>query len=154
MGNRAVISEGHGPCVYLHWNGGRDSVECFLKAARIKMQALPENERPQSTLERRDFLCEQVLFPFFGTRRLTVYKTFHHTADKRNGDNGTYIIDSKFNIIRREHVPSRRDESRGAPQDQIEEFMKHLLALQPLPLDDSNDALAKRLKMFEPENHG
>ena len=37
MGNRAVITAStapDAPSIYLHWNGGRDSVEGFLKAAR------------------------------------------------------------------------------------------------------------------------
>ena len=42
MGNRAVIafkqkhiSKEQSPAIYLHWNGGRDSVEAFLKASEI-----------------------------------------------------------------------------------------------------------------------
>jgi hypothetical protein len=43
MGNRAIIAfkepkakrnDKQIPCIYLHWNGGRDSVESFLEAAR------------------------------------------------------------------------------------------------------------------------
>jgi len=38
MGNRALIignKQYKGAGVYLHWNGGRDSVEPFLKYAEI-----------------------------------------------------------------------------------------------------------------------
>lgn len=37
MGNRAIIRQaGHYTGVYLHWNGGRDSVEAFLKYCKLK----------------------------------------------------------------------------------------------------------------------
>ena len=41
MGNRAVICtkeafENNGVGVYLHWNGGRDSVEPFLKYCEMR----------------------------------------------------------------------------------------------------------------------
>ena len=37
MGNRAII-KGHGNSlgIYLHWNGGRDSVEAFLAYCKLK----------------------------------------------------------------------------------------------------------------------
>ena len=46
MGNRAVIttiidSEG----IYLHWNGGRDSVEPFLAFCKLKGFESPEKDR-------------------------------------------------------------------------------------------------------------
>ena len=37
MGNRAVITTRSKDIgVYLHWNGGRDSVEAFLKYCELK----------------------------------------------------------------------------------------------------------------------
>jgi len=44
MGNRCLIAfkekeskkkKEEVPCIYLHWNGGRDSVEAFLKATKM-----------------------------------------------------------------------------------------------------------------------
>jgi len=43
MGNRAVVvfdefkPESEAAAIYLHWNGGRDSIEGYLKATRILM---------------------------------------------------------------------------------------------------------------------
>ena len=47
MGNRAVITtkenfENNGIGIYLHWNGGRDSVEGFLEYCRRKGYRSPE----------------------------------------------------------------------------------------------------------------
>ena len=50
MGNRAVIttstdinvSESNDIGVYLHWNGGRDSVEAFLLYCKLKGYRTPE----------------------------------------------------------------------------------------------------------------
>ena len=37
MGNRAIIKgENMTSAVYLHWNGGRDSVEAFLEYCKIR----------------------------------------------------------------------------------------------------------------------
>src|SRR5689334_16131639 len=34
MGNRAVMDFGNGTGIYLHWNGGRESIQGFLRAAK------------------------------------------------------------------------------------------------------------------------
>lgn len=50
MGNRAIITtdkaykEGHGLAVYLHWNGGRDSVEPFLAFCKARGYRAPTND--------------------------------------------------------------------------------------------------------------
>ena len=45
MGNRAVITtENKKIGIYLHWNGGRDSVEAFLKYCELKNYSLGELE--------------------------------------------------------------------------------------------------------------
>jgi hypothetical protein len=37
MGNRAVITDNKQRIgIYLHWNGGRDSVEAFLKYCELR----------------------------------------------------------------------------------------------------------------------
>jgi hypothetical protein len=37
MGNRAIITNKDKKiCIYLHWNGGRDSIEAFLTFCRMK----------------------------------------------------------------------------------------------------------------------
>ena len=49
MGNRAVITtkkewQNDGIGVYLHWNGGRDSVEAFLTYCKMKGYRAPDEE--------------------------------------------------------------------------------------------------------------
>lgn len=44
-GNRAVITtEDKRIGVYIHWNGGRDSVEAFLKYCELKGYRKPEED--------------------------------------------------------------------------------------------------------------
>lgn len=54
MGNKAVITTDRDSLdvaksneigVYLHWNGGRDSVEAFLAYCKLKNYRKPESER-------------------------------------------------------------------------------------------------------------
>ena len=45
MGNRAVITTRKRDLgVYLHWNGGRDSVEAFLEYCRLRGFRAPETD--------------------------------------------------------------------------------------------------------------
>ena len=45
MGNRAFITDRKKEMgIYLHWNGGRDSVEAFLKYCELKGYRYPETD--------------------------------------------------------------------------------------------------------------
>lgn len=101
MGNRAVITikDKHRPkedwaSLYLHYNGGRDSVEPFLKVA--KLYGIRCNADPSYGMARLSQLIGNTLG---GTLSLGVgpYKSL----DTNNFDNGTYIIDN-WEIIERE----------------------------------------------------
>jgi hypothetical protein len=93
MGNRAVITaskaysvEGSSDIgVYLHWNGGRDSVEAFLTYCKIKGYRAPDYDNYGWAR-----LC-QVIGNFFGGE-LSVGIDKCQNLDCDNGDNGTYII--------------------------------------------------------------
>ena len=100
MGNRAVISmacEGipkeYSPSIYVHWNGGRNSIESFLEVAK-KLNVRPE---PTYGMAR---LC-QIITNFFGGT-LSVGMGTYCQLDTDNYDNGVYWINSKFEIIDRE----------------------------------------------------
>lgn len=98
MGNRAVITtrknfKNNGIGVYLHWNGGRDSVEAFLKYCELKQYRNPSQDC--YGLAR---LC-QVIGNFFGGSTSVGIDTLEH-LDLNNGDNGVYIIEN-WNIIDR-----------------------------------------------------
>lgn len=100
MGNRCVITteenfRNNGVGVYLHWNGGRDSVEAFLTYCKMKGFRSPETD------------CygwarlTQVCANFFGGSLCIGIDTVDH-LDCDNGDNGTYII-KDWEIVGREH---------------------------------------------------
>jgi len=102
MGNRAVITftnHATSPCIYLHWNGGRASVEGFLKAAQ-QLELLPSKFNHES--EFLDKFAELIAERFFDCKvGMTVYREKYGTADTDNWDNGVYVIDQKLAIIGR-----------------------------------------------------
>lgn len=93
MGNRAVITASKAYSVkdsadigvYLHWNGGRDSVEGFLTYCKIKGYRPPDSDNYGWAR-----LC-QVIGNFFGGE-LSIGIDKCSSLDCDNGDNGTYII--------------------------------------------------------------
>lgn len=110
MGNRAVITKNtnpSAPCIYLQWNGGRDSVEAFLSVAQI-MQFDP------TTAEGWDefavFLSEY-FFDYDGELGMTIYREEYGRADADNYDNGVYRVDDDWNIVDRLYMnnPEQRE---------------------------------------------
>lgn len=95
MGNRAVITTREKKLgIYLHWNGGRDSVEAFLEYCKLQRFTSPD----------RDFygwsrLC-QVIGNFFGGANSLGLDEYNR-LDTDNWDNGTYIIEN-WEIVGRE----------------------------------------------------
>ena len=92
MGNRAVITtrdnlKNNGVGVYLHWNGGRDSVKAFLMYCKLKDYREPEYDNYGWAR-----LC-QVLGNFFGGDADVGIDTLNN-LDTDNGDNGVYIIEN------------------------------------------------------------
>ena len=88
MGNRAVITTKDKKIgVYLHWNGGRDSVEAFLKYCELKGYRTPESDCYGWAR-----LC-QVIGNFFGGE-LSIGIDQYDRLDKDNGDNGVYVIEN------------------------------------------------------------
>lgn len=103
MGNRAVITTRDGLNnpknnigIYLHWNGGRDSVEAFLMYCKMKGYVTPENDNYGWAR-----LC-QVIANFFGGGA-SIGIDVVHSLDCDNWDNGTYIIED-WEIVGREYM--------------------------------------------------
>ena len=122
MGNRAVITteenfKNNGVGVYLHWNGGRDSVEGFLKYCELKGYRSPDRD------------CYgwarlvQVIGNFFGGSLSVGIGTIDH-LDCDNWDNGVYLIKG-WEIVGREYF-------KGAEQDEY-------------PLDEMLQAIDERM---------
>lgn len=93
MGNRAVITTSKSTDIknstdigiYLHWNGGRDSVQAFLKYCELKGYRSPEKDNYGWAR-----LC-QVIGNFFGGE-LSIGIDSCCSLDCDNWDNGVYII--------------------------------------------------------------
>lgn len=90
MGNRAVIAIKHAADnsigIYLHWNGGRDSIEAFLDATKRIMGDRLGDERYGTAR------LIQVITTFIGGN-LSVGIDLQKNLDCDNGDNGVYIVD-------------------------------------------------------------
>lgn len=96
MGNRAVITTKEKSLgVYLHWNGGRDSVEAFLAVCKKLGHRPPEDDCYGFAR-----LCQVIGNFFGGTTSIGVDKLENLDCD--NGDNGVYIIEN-WEIVGREH---------------------------------------------------
>lgn len=95
MGNRAVITTPERKIgLYMHWNGGRDTVEPLLRYCELK------GYRPPSTdCYGWARLC-QVIGNFFGGT-LSVGIDAYERICKAGDDNGVYVIDG-WRIVERE----------------------------------------------------
>lgn len=93
MGNRAVITTYSGEDlknsneigVYLHWNGGRDSVEAFLEYCKLRRFRPPEKDNYGWAR-----LCQIIGNYFGGSLDIGIDRCCN--LDCNNFDNGTYII--------------------------------------------------------------
>jgi len=116
MGNRAVIAftnEGKkdkkGVGIYLHWNGGRDSVEGFLQYAK-------DHEIRGGSYGVARFV--QIICNYF-PGGLSVGVDIVERLDCDNYDNGVYWIDQEFNIVDREFFEFGRKEQQVYPLDEM-----------------------------------
>jgi hypothetical protein len=120
MGNRAVIAfvddngvqDENSVGIYLHWNGGRDSVEGFLQAA--KDYGLRSGSYGVARLTQIIGNC----FP--GT--LSVGVDMLNKLDCDNYDNGVYWVDKEFNIVGREY--NTRADFKEQQQYKLADFVK------------------------------
>lgn len=142
MGNRAVITastEFDAPAIYLHWNGGRDSVEGFLKVAR-------EKGFDVTTAEGWDQFAQFIAEHFFNCDvGRTVYREPYGRTDKDNGDNGVYLVDDNWNIWSRLHEP--RNEQQVYNSDEVAYYV--LYRSEGLSDEDAEKAAEYRLKIEE-----
>lgn len=100
MGNRAVITteenfENNGIGIYLHWNGGRDSVEGFLEYCKRKGYRPPEQDSYGWA-----YLITTI-GNYFGTGLSVAVDTVNN-LDCDNWDNGVYIIEN-WGIVDRKY---------------------------------------------------
>jgi len=124
MGNRAVITQStasNAPCIYLHWNGGADSVKGFLAVAKTF-------DISGSPTEQMDILAELLAKHFFKCKvGLTVYRQEYGRSDTDNGDNGVYVVNSKWDLIDRIHAPYT-EQHEWDSKEIAQEILKNVLA--------------------------
>lgn len=99
MGNRAVIEfKNTGIGIYLHWNGGRESVEAFLKAGKDLQVRSDDQYAPAR-------LCQIIGNYFGGSLSLGIGPI--DSLDCDNMDNGTYVVERWQIVDTRYGAPSQ-----------------------------------------------
>lgn len=134
MGNRAVISfkdeytnKEDSPSIYLHWNGGRDSVEAFLKAAKII-----------GIREDSSYCCArvaQMIGNWFGGI-LSVGVGTYSTLDADNFNNGVYWVEN-FEIIDREFFTGKEQQKHDHNN-----LVREILLANQKPFDLSDELIS------------
>ena len=116
MGNRAVIgiatenNECNSDCIgiYLHWNGGEESIKAFLNYAK------------STKVRSGDYgvarLIQIIGNSLGGTYSLGVDKVSKLDCD--NGDNGIYWINQNLEIIKREYDRQHYGDKSKIPSDE------------------------------------
>ncbi len=101
MGNRAVITfsenRSTGVGIYLHWNGGLESVLAFLDAAKSRGFRDPASD-PSYAMAR---LCG-LIHEFFGVRdSCSLGVGLLSSLDTDNWNNGVYVVGKDWAIVDR-----------------------------------------------------
>ena len=120
MGNRAVITKDRdlsGIGVYLHWNGGRDSVEAFLAYCDLKRYRGNDSAYWAAMLV-------NVCTNFFGNG-LSCGVRVAKNLDCDNYDNGVYFVDDEWRIV------GRKFENGEEYRYDLEEMIKEIDKRQP-----------------------
>lgn len=130
MGNRAVITtapfdEGN-VGIYLHWNGGVESVVAFLGAAKKLGMRSPGSDASYAMAR-----LVQIIANYFGGETSIGIGTCRD-LDCDNGDNGTYLIGGDWEIVGRMYgkgmaVPSSERVKSEAVRDQAIEKTAKLM---------------------------
>lgn len=128
MGNRAVITSKTNKFnkgknrigLYLHWNGGRDSVDAFLAYAKAKGVRGAESDNGYCFAR----LAQIVGNYFGGTTSVGVVVLTPDDIEGRCGgwclDNGVYFIDDEFRV-----VEGRRREGEYDLREFLNEINEH-----------------------------
>lgn len=136
MGNRAVITASTKRTgavgIYLHWNGGPESVLAFLHAARHRGFRDPAYDDSYALAR----LCG-LIHEFFGTKTDTSLGLgVLEQLDTDNFDNGTYVIGKGWEIIDRWGKGSTSvksvDELSQGERERYQQIYDHLVKLEEL----------------------
>lgn len=109
--------------VYLHWNGGRDSVTAFLEYCKRA------GYRDLTSCPDYGFAClAQVIRNFMGADGLSVGIGPLDSLDCDNGDNGLYIVDG-WEIVGREFLYGEEQ-----AEHDLDTMLAEIEKAQPYPL--------------------
>lgn len=119
MGNRAVITASKtrtkGVGIYLHWNGGEESVQAFLDVAKARGFRDPSSDETYGLAR----LCG-LIHEFFGVDQDTSLGIGTlEQLDCDNYDNGVYVIGKDWQVVDRWGKGSRTfniDQARAGEQ--------------------------------------
>lgn len=130
MGNRAVItaskSKTTGVGIYLHWNGGPESVLAFLDVARERGYRDPAEDESYAMARLCGLICE-----FFGGSDSVGIGQLRE-LDCDNYDNGVYVIGAGWTVAGRwgkgsKPMPASFTTLRQSGQDQYRGIKAQLL---------------------------
>lgn len=150
MGNRAVITtskslntaDSTDLGIYLHWNGGRASVEGFLTYCKIHGFRAPDSDNYGWAR------LAQVIANFFGGDGLSVGLDKCCKLDCDNGDNGVYVIKG-WDIVDRRYF-----EGREQTDYDLEGFLKFLDERQPADMQLGAERISEALAKLGGEANG
>lgn len=143
MGNRAlIVTRACDMGIYLHWNGGRDSVSAFLKYCELQGYRWPEEDNYGWAR-----LCQVIANFFDGCMCVGIFPLEGGPAkvsEYSPGDNGIYVIE-KWQIVDRIDAPEEEQDvwtMRG--------MLKMIDESQPVKQRLSEDAWEKVRKEIPP----
>lgn len=121
--------------VYLHWNGGYDSIKPFCMACK-------ELDYRDPVYDNYGIACfVQLVRNFFGLDGLSVGVDVLSRLDCDNGDNGVFVIDGNWKIVGREYEQYEQTKNNAY----YEEFKNYLVGM--------SKAMEEAHQKFDLENH-
>lgn len=118
MGNRAIITtKDKNVGIYLHWNGGRDSVEPFLEYCKLRGFRSPEADEGYALAR----LIQVISNYFKGSLSIGI---IGNCSNEVSWDNGNYIIGGNWDIVGRDY-----------PYDDFEEQKEYKLKAMLIEID-------------------
>lgn len=107
MGNRATITTApfnkKNACIYVHWNGGRESIEAFCAAAKELGYRSPGDDASYAMARLTGLICN-----FFGLDGDTSIG-FGTVGDliEAGGDNGCFVLGGDWEIVEQRNYKGR-----------------------------------------------
>lgn len=109
--------------VYLHWNGGKDSIVPFCRACKQIGFRCPTDDFSYGVAR-----FVQLVANFFGglTDTSVGVNTLEH-LDCNNYDNGVFVVGEDWEIVGREFM---RHDDEPLDEKEVDEFVEHLVEMQ------------------------